>query len=224
MIVKDKERFKPVSSLFGIFIRPAQAQCDLPKAQFEGKRSIQRCINDLLAKLEETDKYTVNHSKEVAEISELFARKLNLPEDKVEKVKQAALLHDVGKIDIPEKILNKPKSLCPEELTVIQEHSQLGAEKISTKYPELKELIPAIMAHHEHWNGAGYPAKLSKTQIPIESRIISIADTYHAMRGRCYRKSASVHESCKTLLEGAGSQWDPILTDKFVKLVLTNQI
>ncbi len=181
-------------------------------------RSVNQCVNELLRKLEETDRYTLQHSLAVSKISAAFAKSLSLKPEQVERVKYAALLHDVGKTYIPRSILNKPKSLLPSEREVIETHSILGAQKISKEYPELQEFTAAIKHHHENWNGGGYPARLSSTQIPIEARIISIADTYHALLGRHY-KDGSHKQACSTLLEGAGKQWDPALVDKFINFI-----
>ena len=186
------------------------------------QRTIDFCIQELLKKIDEKDKYTTTHCLEVANLAELFARRLQLTEEKVRLVKNAALLHDIGKIEIPQNILEKTSCLSKEERSIIKNHSLLGVKKIEKEYPELKAFIPAIKYHHEAWNGKGYPANLSGDEIPIEAQIISIADCYHAILGRNYSKNLSPYEACKTLLNGAGSQWNPYLVFKFVKFIMSS--
>ena len=180
------------------------------------------CVTELLELIEEKDLYTTIHSKEVANISVLFAKRLQFSEDKIKLIRNAALLHDVGKTEISKKILNKKTVLNKKERATIVNHAILGAKKIEMEYPELKELAPLIRHHHESWNGTGYPSRLSCNEIPIESQIISIADSYHAILGRCYSKKCPPHEACKILLNGAGSQWNPYLIFKFVKFIMSN--
>lgn len=185
------------------------------------KREIDDCVNHLLNQINAADTYTHRHCVEVANISEIFAKRLNLPLKTIKKIYAAALIHDIGKTEIPNEILNKNGTLSPSERTLIKNHSTLGVKKIEEEYPELKELLPIIKYHHESWNGAGYPNGLSANEIPLEAQIISIVDSYHAILGRNYSQTTTPYEACKMLLNGAGSKWNPYLVFKFVKLIMS---
>ncbi len=176
-------------------------------------------INRLLSLVAEKDNYTQIHSKKVARYSVAFAKSLNLKDEDIEKIKIAALLHDVGKIDIPDRILKKNSKLTEEEKSIMQKHTQYAAKHIKQSNPFLKEISTIVQCHHEHWDGSGYPRKLKKEEIPFEARIIAITDTYHALSGRIYKEGISQKEACEVLQKGAGSQWDADLVEKFIKFI-----
>lgn len=175
--------------------------------------------NSLAGAIDAKDPYTKGHSTSVSRYSEALARAINLPEDEVQKIKLGALLHDVGKIGIPENVLKKPDKLSDEEWQIMKQHPVIGAEKVLAPNEALRELIPMVKYHHEHLDGSGYPEHLKGDEIPLEARIIAVADTYHALiSDRPYRKGMSVEKACEILKEGAGKQWDRDLIRHFITI------
>ena len=173
----------------------------------------------LAGAIDAKDPYTKDHSTSVSRYSEALARAINLPEDEVQKIKLGALLHDVGKIGIPENVLKKPDKLSDEEWKIMKQHPVIGAEKVLAPNEALRELIPMVKYHHEHLDGSGYPEHLKGDEIPLEAKIIAVADTYHALiSDRPYRKGMSVEKACKILKEGAGKQWDNDLIRHFITI------
>ena len=175
--------------------------------------------NSLAGAIDAKDPYTKGHSTSVSRYSEALARAINLPEEQVQKIKLGALLHDVGKIGIPENVLKKPDKLSDEEWQIMKQHPVIGAEKVLAPNEALRELIPMVKYHHEHLDGSGYPEHLKGDQIPLEARIIAVADTYHALiSDRPYRKGMSVEKACEILKEGAGKLWDSDLIRHFISI------
>jgi HD-GYP domain-containing protein (c-di-GMP phosphodiesterase class II) len=126
-------------------------------------------------------------------------------------------LHDIGKIGIPDHILNKPGRLSGDEVKVIMNHPELSAQILQST--SLKEIIPAVKGHHERWDGGGYPSGLEKNEIPIEARILAIADTFDAMTtSRPYRKALPVKEALDEIRRCSGTQFDPLLAEQFLKM------
>ncbi len=176
-------------------------------------------VTSLASAIDAKDEYTKDHSSSVSRYSVALAKAINLPEKEVERIKLGALLHDVGKIGIPEDVLTKPSRLTDEEFKIIQQHPTIGVEKILEPNPLLHDLIPLVKYHHEQWNGKGYPCGLKGEEIPLAARIVAIADTYHALiSDRPYRKGMSVEKACAILEEGAGIQWDKELVRQFISL------
>ncbi len=175
--------------------------------------------NSLAGAIDAKDPYTKGHSTSVSRYSEALARAINLPEEQVQKIKLGALLHDVGKIGIPENVLKKPDKLSDEEWAIMKQHPVIGAEKVLAPNEALRELIPMVKYHHEHIDGSGYPEKLKGDEIPLEAKIIAVADTYHALiSDRPYRKGMSVEKACEILKDGAGKQWDSDLVRHFISI------
>ncbi len=176
-------------------------------------------VTSLASAIDAKDEYTKDHSSSVSRYSVALAKAINLPEKEVERIKLGALLHDVGKIGIPEDVLKKPSKLTDEEFKTIQQHPTIGVEKILDPNPLLHDLIPIVKYHHEQWNGKGYPCGLKGEEIPLAARIVAIADTYHALiSDRPYRKGLSVEKACAILEEGAGIQWDKELVRQFISI------
>ena len=146
-------------------------------------------VTSLASAIDAKDEYTKGHSTSVSRYAVALARAINLPEKEVERIKLGSLLHDVGKIGIPENVLKKPTKLSDEEWEIMKQHPNIGAEKVLQPNPSLHDLIPIVKYHHEHWDGSGYPNRLKGTDIPLAARIVSIADAYHALiSDRPYRK------------------------------------
>ena len=176
-------------------------------------------VTSLAGAIDAKDTYTKGHSTSVSRYAVALARAVNLPEKEVEKIKLGGLLHDVGKIGIPESVLKKTAGLNDEEWVIMKQHPTIGAEKVLKPNPMLHDLIPIVKYHHEQWNGKGYPEGLKGEEIPYAARIVAVADTYHALiSDRPYRKGMSVEKACEILKMGAGIQWDADLVRQFIQI------
>lgn len=174
-------------------------------------------VSSLANTIDAKDTYTKGHSAAVSRYSEALARAINLPESEVERIKLGALLHDIGKIGIPEHVLRKPTMLSDEEWSIMKQHPAIGADKVLMPNKSLHDLIPMVKYHHEHIDGSGYPFGLKGDEIPLSARIVAVADAYHALiSDRPYRKGLSVHKACEILKMGAGVQWDKELIRQFI--------
>ena len=169
--------------------------------------------------LETHDAYTQGHSESVALVGSRIARQLGLSKEEVEQTYWAGLVHDIGKILIPKEILNKPTPLSPEEYALIQEHPLLGCTMLS-KMERLEKIAPFVLSHHEYWNGKGYPYNLEGEEIPLISRILSVADAWDAMTSnRSYREALSEEVACGEILAGKGTQFDPRVVEAFFSVM-----
>lgn len=185
---------------------------DSLQAPVDGENPLQ-LLHDLADIVSGTDSYTAGHSVRVADISVVLARLIDLSTADIDIVRRGALLHDIGKIGIPEKILRKHGALTKEERHVIDMHPIFGAS-ILARMPEAAPLVPVVLHHHEHWDGSGYPGKLSMTDIPLHARIVSVADAYDAMTSyRTYGPALTAEQALEELRSCAGSQFEPRLVD-----------
>ena len=167
--------------------------------------------------LEEKDKYTRGHSERTAKYAELLGKKLGYKGNHLEMLRLAALLHDIGKIGIPDAILNKPRILTKEEYDQIKKHPVKGAEIIKP-FSYLSKIVPWIRYHHEAWDGSGYPDGLKGNDIPEEARIIAIADVYDALTSRrSYRLEYDEERALEILQDMKGTRLDPKLVDLFIE-------
>ena len=174
-------------------------------------------VTSLANTIDAKDTYTKGHSTFVSRYSEALAKAIGLPEAEVERIRLGALLHDIGKIGIPENVLRKPTMLTDEEWEIMKQHPVIGAEKVLAPNESLRDLIPMVKYHHEHWDGSGYPYGLKGEEIPLSARIVAIADAYHALvSDRPYRKGLGVEKACEILKLGANVQWDKELVRQFV--------
>lgn len=164
------------------------------------------------------DAYTKRHSSRVAEYSVLLAKALGWDSHRLEQLYSIALLHDIGKIGISDSILNKHAALSPEEREIIKQHTVIGGE-ILKDLTLLPNASIGAVSHHERYDGTGYPYGLKGSQIPLEARIIGIADAFDAMNSsRVYRTRISPRKIMEELRAGRGSQFDPDLLDKFLPI------
>lgn len=160
-----------------------------------------------------SDSYTSGHSARVADMAAVLAKLADCTPAEVDLVRRAAVLHDIGKIGVPEKVLRKHGPLSKEERRMIDLHPIFGASMLS-RVPEAVELVPAVLHHHEHWDGTGYPGRLSMMDIPLPARIISVADAFDAMTSyRTYGPALTPEDALKELRSCSGSQFDPRLVD-----------
>jgi two-component system cell cycle response regulator len=166
-------------------------------------------VEALAALVEARDHTTGKHVQEVAALAARLALELGLDTSEAHLAGLAGRLHDIGKVAVPDVVLNKPSSLSEDEWTLVRKHAAVGAAVIS-RIPKLSVLAPAIRAHHEFWNGQGYPDGLSREAIPLSARILAVADAYEAMTSdRPYRKALSSERAVAELDACAGSQFDP---------------
>jgi diguanylate cyclase (GGDEF)-like protein/putative nucleotidyltransferase with HDIG domain len=173
-------------------------------------------IAGLAEALLERDRYTGEHSERVSELAAEVAAKLGLDEREVERVRGAALLHDIGKVGIPDDILRKGSDLTEPEWRTMREHPVIG-ERIVRTIPGLGPVARIVRHEHERWDGTGYPDGLSGDEIPIGARIIFACDAYHAMvSDRPYRRALTHPEAIRELAEGAGTQFDPQITELLI--------
>ena len=185
------------------------------------KENYIRTIKALAIAVDAKDTYTHGHSENVMNIAEDIAREMNIDEKTVGIIRDAGLLHDIGKIGIPGYILNKPGPLTYEEFNgIMKTHSTLGAN-IVKDVPFLHDLHELILHHHEHFNGGGYPDSLKDDQIPVGARILHVADAFEAMTSnRPYRDSLGKKEAIKRLVEGSRKQFDPAVINAFLRIAL----
>ena len=175
-----------------------------------------KTIKLIAAALDAKDPYTHGHSMRVTMYSMILAKKLNLDDTMLEEIETAGLLHDIGKIGIPQRILCKPGKLTDEEFEVMKSHPEQG-EKMLKDIKKLTLISNWLRTHHEKWDGTGYPNGMKGEEIPLSGRIIALADTYDAMTSdRPYRKALSHEVAIEEIKRCAGTQFDPVLAQLFV--------
>ncbi len=176
-------------------------------------------IYALVSTVEARDPYTYGHSRKVNTYAVALAEAIGLSPDEVSRVSTAALLHDIGKIGVPDKVLNKKGKLSEEDWEAIRSHPRLGATIVGN-VPNLVPCISSILHHHERWDGSGYPEALRGEEISIEARILALADSFEAMTAaRPYRPALCLEKVIKELRRCAGSQFDPELTEAFIRII-----
>jgi diguanylate cyclase (GGDEF)-like protein/putative nucleotidyltransferase with HDIG domain len=191
----------------------AEANGDSPDREATGH---QDAILGLAEALTERDQYTGEHSEEVLDLVEQVARGLALDEQEVQRIRYAALLHDIGKVAIPDDILHKPDKLTDDEFEVMKSHTIVG-ERILRAIPGLGGVARIVRSEHERYDGTGYPDGLKGEEIPIGARIILACDAYHAMvSDRPYRKAMGHREAIRELGKNAGTQFDPQVTEVLI--------
>jgi HD-GYP domain-containing protein (c-di-GMP phosphodiesterase class II) len=177
-------------------------------------------LHSLTASIDAKDPYTCGHSQRVALLSRRLAELGGYAPARVERIYLAGLLHDVGKIGVPEAVLCKPGRLTDEEFEMIKRHPSIGA-KILGGIRQLDDIVPGILAHHERPDGRGYPQGLAGEDVPIEGRIVGLADCFDAMTSdRTYRKALNLDAVVQEIASHAGAQFDPDLVEKFLSLDL----
>ncbi len=174
-------------------------------------------LDALVTAVDNKDRYTRKHSEDVMAYCRQIAQGLGLDEKTQRHIQTAGLLHDVGKIGVPDHILRKPGRLTGAEFQAIQQHPMMGAIIVAA-VPGFEATLDAVRHHHERWDGHGYPFGLRGAEIPLSARLMAVADAYSAMTtDRPYRKGMSAGEARAVLEEGAGTQWDPVCVAAFLQ-------
>lgn len=186
------------------------------EAHFRELRETYHGILLILRQFISKDKYTQNHSYRVSIYSAKIAEEMGLDAERIEDVRAAAMLHDIGKLDISRQILYKAAKLTPEEYEHMQSHIDIGARALEPVGGSLRRVIPIILAHHDKFDGTGYHP-VSGNQIPIEARVITVADVFDALTSdRPYRKAISPFEAKEIIIKGSGTDFDPKVVNAFV--------
>jgi len=173
-------------------------------------------IKALAATVDAKDHYTLGHSQKVSQYSVIVAEEMGLPERDLETIKYAALLHDIGKIALPDDIIKKPSKLSDHEFEIVQKHPIIGA-KIIKEIEALAAMVPIVLHHHERYDGKGYPDGLKGEDIPVGARIVHVTDAYDTMvSARAYRDMLPPELAISELRKNAGAQFDPKIVDIFI--------
>jgi HD-GYP domain-containing protein (c-di-GMP phosphodiesterase class II) len=209
-----------------------QRRPDCPnKNRFQNPRYCELRIKELEAELHEMraavvsslgqmlrlrDLYTGVHSTRLAEVGVRVARNLSVPEERMSDLEMGAMLHDIGKVGIPDSILNKPGRLTPDEREIVRRHPEFGWTALRN-LPGLEQASLFVLHHHENFDGTGYPARLKGSEIPVGARIVSVIDAFDAMvSSRPYRAGMPAEEAIHRLIESSGTQFDPSVVNSFI--------
>ena len=186
----------------------------------ELERLLLDTIRAIAATIDAKDGYTHRHSERVAALSKRIAAELGLSEGEQETVELSALLHDVGKIAVPDSILNKPERLTPDEYAEMKKHPLHGARILANiQSPAVKAVVPGVQYHHEKWDGSGYPEGLAAEQIPLLARVLGVSDFLDALTSaRAYRDAMPLDEVVDLIKQSAGTHFDPAVADVVVRL------
>jgi putative nucleotidyltransferase with HDIG domain len=172
----------------------------------------------LTGAIEARDPYTRGHSSRVTELAEAVARRLGWTEERIESLRLGGPLHDIGKLAVSHEVLHKEGRLDDKELAEIREHPKTGA-KLLLRVAALRAAIPYVLYHHERWDGTGYPSGKAGEEIPLEARLLAVADAFDAMTSdRPYRRALSQAEALAEVERCAGTQFDPRIAQVFLEL------
>ncbi|MBK8303326.1 MAG: HD domain-containing protein [Chloracidobacterium sp.] len=189
---------------------------NLAKAAEENRELFVGTVKALAAAIDGKDKYTRGHSERVSRISVAIGKRLNMPADELETLRISALLHDIGKIAVDDAILKKPAALTEEEFEIMKTHPMKGY-KIMSQIPAMKDFLPGMVMHHEMVNGKGYPKGLTGDQIPLQAKIVSVADTFDAMTiDRPYSKGMELQPALERLRSFVGTRYQSDVVEALV--------
>jgi putative two-component system response regulator len=198
-----------------------EAVAGLERSERELQASREETIHRLARAAEFRDNDTGNHIERVSHVCGLLARHLGLDGDRCELLRIASPLHDIGKIAVPDRVLLKPGSLSPDERAQMERHAEAGYWMLSGSGQPLLDLAALVAwTHHEQWDGGGYPRGLAGEEIPIEGRIVAVADVFDALTSdRVYRPALTPEEALRIMREGRGTHFDPVVLDAFLELL-----
>jgi len=222
VLIRDKARDFYTNDdlqLLNVFTSQTASAIDNARLYGQLQEMNQEIIRSLAQAVEAKDIYTRGHSDQVAYYATKLGKKLELTSEELNQLYFAGLVHDIGKIGIPDHILNKPDKLTQDEYSIMKEHPEMG-KNILHQVGSLQNILPIIYHHHENMDGNGYPAKLKDSEIPLLARIVSVVDAFDAMTSdRAYRKALSLTEVLDIMQEKAGYQWDKELVEHWVEIV-----
>ena len=205
---EDRKLLETLGHQVAIAIENAKLYSDIKKSFYD-------TVEALAEAIEKKDHYTGGHTKRVVYYSACIAKYMDVTPEQLERIRLGAILHDIGKIGIEDKILKKEAPLTPEEWKVMQQHPEIGGD-ILDRVDSLKDVVGAMKYHHERWDGKGYPLGLKGEEIPLVARVVSVADTYDAMVStRPYRKGLDPKLAFDEIMKHRGSQFDPSIVDAF---------
>lgn len=211
----ERRVLEAVAELGASALSRAVAFAELERAYIDAVMALARAVDA-------RDAYTADHSERMAQLAEALARQLGCTEDEVQEVRWAALLHDIGKLAVPDAVLRKPGPLSPEEWAVVRRHPVAGEEILSPVH-RFATVARLVRHHQERWDGTGYPDGLRGEQIPLGARILAVVDAYTAMtEHRPYRQATSHEAACQELQRYAGTQFDPQVVSSFLKVLETH--
>lgn len=217
--VLPNEKWYDIATWGGILVVTAYTMGTLYDKKEAHVRELRETYHGILLILRQfisKDKYTQNHSYRVSVYSAKLAAYLGLNSDRVEDIRAASLLHDIGKLDISRELLYKAARLTEAEFKEMQRHVEKGVTMLEPVGGSLRRVLPIILAHHDRFDGSGYHPTRGE-EIPIEARIITVADTYDALTSdRPYRKAMSPFEAKEIIAKGAGSEFDPQVVEAFL--------
>jgi HD-GYP domain-containing protein (c-di-GMP phosphodiesterase class II) len=197
---------------------------DLQQAADENRQLFLGTVKGLAAAIDGKDPYTRGHSERVARFSVAIAQGLDLPDEEIEKIRISALLHDVGKIGIDDNILKKPAALTDDEFVLMKQHPQKGF-KIMSQIPAMKEFLPGMYMHHEMIDGNGYPQGLKGEEIPMQARIVSVADTFDAMTtDRPYQRAMKFDDALSRIKSFVGTRYDERVVASLIAACESGQV
>ncbi len=212
--IADQNLYSAKASEAGV-VRTSEQQRANRALRTEGSFEV---LDALVSAVDNKDRYTRKHSEDVTEYALWIAEELGLSEETMRTIRIAGLLHDVGKIGVPDEVLRKPGRLTPEEYELMKRHPRLG-ELIVGAIPGMEGIVDGVRSHHERWDGHGYPDQLAGDSIPFLGRILAVADAFSAMTtDRPYRKGMDWNEALKQIEENRGTQFDPELADIFLRV------
>lgn len=222
LLKREKLKTRELETAYQQMLRYAE---DLRKSYLHERRQREQLIQSqrataiTLAKaIEKRDRYTGGHTDRVTEYAKLTAKQLDWPEERLAVLELAGHLHDVGKIGVPDAVLNKPGKLTVEEFEMMKAHPEIG-EQIIRGIDFLEALVPYVLYHHERYDGKGYPKGLSGEAIPIEGRLLAVSDTFDAMTSsRPYRKQLDPDRAIEEIERCSGTQFDPKIVGIFLEI------
>jgi len=224
----DEKRITEIGTLGNAFNKMSDELetyiADLARAAEENRELFVGTVKALAAAIDGKDRYTRGHSERVSRVAVAIGQRLDLDEAELERLRISALLHDVGKIGIDDSILKKPSALTAEEFEIMKTHPQQGY-KIMKNIPAMKEFLPGMYMHHEMVNGKGYPQGLEDEQIPIQAKIVAVADTFDAMTiDRPYQKGMGLEEALERIKSFVGTRYDLKVVDALIRACADGQI